>query len=251
VARQGYVNLLPVQHKKSRQPGDSKKMVAARLRFLESGVYCPVAALLNETVFAQMPRVMPFSLLDAGCGEGYYLNGLAAALQQKNDGEASLIGLDISKPAVVCAAKRNKAITWLVASNKQLPVLSASLDMIVCMFGFPIFGAFKRALKPGGKVILLEAAEDHLVELREVIYPDVRKRSLPSLFEAERLGFELVHTDRLLMSAGMLDRQQLGDLLVMTPHLYRASSAGKAAAARLDALRVTIDVSVRVLELSE
>ncbi len=244
------MNLLPVQHKKTLHPGDSKLMVVARQRFLDSGVYRPVADLLNNTVLALMSRDKAFSLLDAGCGEGYYLSRLAAVLRQEGNGEASLIGLDISKPAIVCAAKRSRLVTWLVASNKQLPVLPASLDVIVCMFGFPVFEAFRAALKPGGRIVLLEAGENHLIELREVIYPDVRKHSLPSLTTAAQLGFTLIQNDRLHVLGGTLDRQQLDDLLVMTPHLYRAPREGKEAVARLDRQSVTIDVFVRVLELS-
>jgi 23S rRNA (guanine745-N1)-methyltransferase len=251
VARQGYINLLPVQHKKSKQPGDSKEMVVARQRFLDSDVYEPITNLLIKTVLAQMPKDKSFTLFDAGCGDGYYLDRLTAALQQEKDGEASLIGLDISKPAIIAAAKRNKAITWLVASNKQLPVTPESLDIIVCMFGFPVFEAFKAALKPGGKIILLEVEADHLIELREVIYPEVHKHPLPSLDAAKQLGFELISCDRLREQAGMLNREQLDDLLVMTPHLYRATKEGKEAAARLSELSITIDVCVRVLELGK
>ena len=47
-ARQGYLNLLPVQHKNSRDPGDNAAMVEARRRFLEGGHYAPLAARLAQ-----------------------------------------------------------------------------------------------------------------------------------------------------------------------------------------------------------
>ncbi len=156
VARQGYVNLLPVQHKKSKAPGDSKEMVDARQCFLDSGVYLPIAQMLLRTVDSLLPNG-DVTLLDAGCGEGYYLNYLAAHL---NNESASLIGVDISKPAIVAAARRNKAITWIVGSNKQLPVVPASLDVIICMFGYPMYEAFAKVLKPGGKVLFTYATRD-------------------------------------------------------------------------------------------
>ena len=39
LARQGYVNLLPVQHKHSQNPGDDKAMVRARRAFLTNLVH--------------------------------------------------------------------------------------------------------------------------------------------------------------------------------------------------------------------
>ncbi len=248
VARQGYVNLLPVQHKKSKAPGDSKEMVVARQRFLDGGVYQPIADLLVSTVKSQAESVDGCAILDAGCGEGYYPSYL---MQQLSGEHVSLIGLDISKPAIIAAAKRNKAIIWIVGSNRQLPVLPQTLDMIICMFGFPVYDAFKTALKPGGKIVLLESGEDHLIELREVIYPEVRKRPLPSLEKAEQQGFRLIASERLTKNIGEIDRQQLDDLLVMTPHLYRATKEGKEAVAKLNGLNITIDVCVRVLQLGE
>ena len=52
LAAQGYVNLLPVQNKRSRDPGDSKEMVAARRRFLEVGHYQPIADAVARAVLA-------------------------------------------------------------------------------------------------------------------------------------------------------------------------------------------------------
>lgn len=248
MARQGYVNLLPVQQKKSKSPGDSKEMVIARQRFLDTGVYQPIAALLARNIQGCMADSNSISLLDAGCGEGYYLNFLASQLASRSQGEAALLGLDISKPAVISAAKRSKEIRWLVASNKQLPVMPASLDMIVSMFGFPVYDAFKAALKPGGKIVLVEARVDHLIELRRIIYPQVRERGLPSLEKAAQLGYELTHTESLRIEDVHLDKQQLDDLLIMTPHLYRASKSGKDAVKKLNELSITIDVVLRVLQ---
>src|SRR4030067_3345161 len=79
IASQGYTNLLPVQHKRSRDPGDSKEMVAARRRFLTAGFYQPIAAAVSRGALADLPAVATISCLDAACGEGYYLRQLAAA----------------------------------------------------------------------------------------------------------------------------------------------------------------------------
>ena len=98
IARQGYVNLLPVQHKRTKHPGDSKAMVLARTHFLNSGVYKPIANQLNKLVYTQITAGKETTLLDAGCGEGYYFNAVLNYLSDKEAAtDLSFIGLDISK----------------------------------------------------------------------------------------------------------------------------------------------------------
>jgi 23S rRNA (guanine745-N1)-methyltransferase len=246
VARQGYVNLLPVQNKKSREPGDSTDMVEARRRFLDAGFYEPISRQVNALVQRHLPAGA-VCVMDAGCGEGYYLDQLSRALDGSGR-EASLIGLDIAKPAVIAATRRNKDITWLVASNNNPALLPQSVDLIPCMFGFPIYDAFARVLKPGGKLLLVDAGPDHLIELREVIYPEVRKSPPPGLDKARQEGFELIDSQTLTYQTSELNRAQIADLLRMTPHLFRATHAGKEAAAQLESIRLTVDVQFRVLE---
>jgi 23S rRNA (guanine745-N1)-methyltransferase len=247
LARQGYVNLLPVQNKKSREPGDSGEMVEARRRFLDAGFYAPISATLNALTLPQLP-VGDVCIVDAGCGEGYYLDNLGRALLSHGDGQAALIGLDIAKPAVIAAARRNRDITWLVASNSNPALLPTSVDMILCMFGFPVYPAFAHMLKPGGKVLLVDAGPDHLLQLREIIYPEVRKSPPPALDKAEQSGFALIAEKTLRYDTPDLDRGAIADLLVMTPHLYRATRAGKEAAAQLECISLTVEVVFRVLE---
>lgn len=240
VASQGYIHLLPVQNKRSRDPGDSKEMVAARRRFLESGAYQPIAAAVSHALLADVPARATLGCLDAGCGEGYYLRQLAAAA---GPGQTLvLLGLDISKWAVLAAAKQDHHSAWVVGSNARLPVLSGTLDRVLCMFGFPVYPEFARVLKPGGLLLQVDAGPDHLRELREIIYPTLKpERPLPPEpppgFSAQpetRLRHELV-----------LDPQQIADLLLMTPHLFRATAAGLARAAALPALQLTVDVRLR------
>lgn len=48
MAKEGYVNLLPVQHKRSRDPGDSAEMMQARRAFLDAGHYQPLREQLGR-----------------------------------------------------------------------------------------------------------------------------------------------------------------------------------------------------------
>lgn len=237
IARQGYTHLLPVHKKRSRDPGDSKEMVAARRRFLNAGFYRPIAAAVNESALADLPSNATASYLDAGCGEGYYLRQLALAAG--HDQSLTLLGLDISKWAVIAAAKQNKQPNWVVGSNANLPVQPGTLDRVLCIFGFPVYSEFARVLRPDGQLLQVDAGPDHLRELREIIYPvlkpDARDLKVPEGFVA--LSSEIVRYPLELTSA-----EEVTDLLAMTPHLYRASAEGRAKASALTALSVTVDV---------
>jgi len=245
IAREGYVNLLPVQKKRSLDPGDSKEMVAARRRFLNAGHYQPIAEAASRAVLADLPPGATTSILDAGCGEGYYLRQLAAAATSAGQ-PLAVLGLDISKWAVLAAAKQDPQPNWVVGSNANLPVLPGTLDRVLCMFGFPVYPEFVRVLKPGGQLLQVDAGPDHLRELREIIYPALKPQRtaeppIPAGFtalpgEAVRFQFELAGAE------------PIADLLAMTPHLYRASPEGRARAAALTLLSLTVDVRLTRFE---
>lgn len=248
IARQGYVNLLPVQHKKSRAPGDSKAMVEARQRFLDGGAYTPIAKKLRAEVVECLPQTGHACILDAGCGEGYYLDSLAQNMDLPDS--LSLIGMDIAKPAILAAARRNRELDWIVASNRTPPLLPNSVDLIICMFGFPVFDAFKKLLKPGGHVILVESGVDHLIELRRIIYAEIKTQTLPKLEQAIEQGFALQQESALQFQLKAMPKAQLDDLLLMTPHLFRASHEGKQRVNELEQIDLTVDVSFRRLQLT-
>ena len=89
------------------------------------------------------------ALPDAGCGEGYYLRHIIDGAEQVST-DVTVAALDISKWAVQAAAKQDKRISWLVASNNSIPLADHSVDTLLCVFGFPVSAEFKRVLKPGG-----------------------------------------------------------------------------------------------------
>ena len=236
IASQGYANLLPVQNKRSRDPGDSKEMVAARRRFLNSGAYQPIAEAVSRAVLAGLPATA--SCLDAGCGEGYYLRQLSAAAGERQ--KLAIVGVDISKWAVLAAAKQDRRPAWLVGSNAKLPVQSATLDRVLCLFGFPAYAEFARVIKPGGQLLLVDPGPDHLRELRQVIYPTLKpeRHSTPTV----PAGFSPLPGQTVRFSFALDGAEPIADLLAMTPHLHRASPEGRARAAALTALELTADV---------
>ncbi len=249
-AREGHVHLLPVQHKRSRDPGDSKEMVAARRRFLAAGHYQPLAAavcgsLLQEAPAAQdIPQAAdaPLRVLDAGCGEGFYLRALAAATTRP----LALLGLDISKWAVLAAAKLQREATWVVGSNANLPVQAGTLDRVLCLFGFPVYPQFHRVLAPGGLLLQVDPGPGHLLQLRELIYPQLKpERDTPP---AVPEGFVLLRETPVRFDVTLATPQEIADLLLMTPHLFRASAEGKARVAALQTLDLRVDVRLQTLQ---
>ncbi|MCZ4285271.1 23S rRNA (guanine(745)-N(1))-methyltransferase [Marinobacter salarius] len=240
VARQGYLHLLPVQKKRSLDPGDSKDMVAARRRFLNAGFYQPIAEAVNKAVAPGAADAKPLACLDAGCGEGYYLRQLAAANTERS---LALVGVDISKWATLAAAKQDKRPRWLVGSNANLPVLNGSLDCVLCLFGFPVYSEFARVLKPGGILIQADAGPDHLRELREIIYPSLKPEKPPAVDVPE--GFLSLGTETIRYSLTLESQEAIADLLAMTPHFYRAPAEGRVRAETLETLAVTVEVTLR------
>jgi len=117
-AKEGYVNLMPVQHKRSKQPGDSPEMMESRRRFLDAGHYQP----LRDRVAQKLDEALPAeasTLLDIGCGEGYYTAEVARRLSQQRAIE--VYGLDVAKVAIRNAAKRYREVNFCVASSHRLP----------------------------------------------------------------------------------------------------------------------------------
>ena len=214
IARQGHVNLLPVQNKRSRNPGDTAQQVVSRRAFLDGGFYAPIRdalCALAEDHSCQGP------ILDIGCGEGYYSAGLAQHLN------AELLGLDISKEAVRYAAGRYKNGTWICASAAHLPVKDQSFGLLTSLFALTMPEEFKRVLRSDGAYIQVLAAEDHLLGLKNIIYPELHHKEKFSAPEIP--GFRLVES-RPLRFAFTVEGEQVQNLLSMTPHVYRISKAG-------------------------
>lgn len=216
VAREGYVNLLPVQHKRSLSPGDTGESVAARRRFLAAGHYQP----LREAVARILSGLSAQSLLDLGCGEGYYTEAMAIAVPQ-------VCGLDIAKPAIQLAARQHKAQLWLVASGSLLPFADASLDVVSSLFSPLPVAEMQRVLKPGGHVLMVTPAPEHLWQVREGLFEQVRAHEPDKFLAAFSEHFVL--QQRLRVEAPLvLSQAALKDLLAMTPYAWKATAERRA-----------------------
>ena len=237
VARQGYVNLLTVDRKHSLHPGDTKEMVAARKAFLDAGYYAPIA----QTVCAllQTYHPAPSAILDAGCGEGYYLTKAAEAFP-----DAELWGVDISKDAVRYAAVRNKKAHWLTGTAAALPFADGSFDIVLSMFALTVAGEYARVLKDGGIFLQVLAGEEHLMGLKRLIYPEILRKPKQ---QAQQLdGFTLCEHQILEFPINVETAAQVQNLLSMTPHFWRISKEAAARLAEMQSLSDTAQVVLNV-----
>ena len=231
IARQGYVNLLTVDRKHAKHPGDTKEQVAARKAFLDGGYYQPIADMVRCMTVPLQPR----AVLDAGCGEGYYLTALQEALP-----ETEFSGIDISKDAVRFAAVRNKRALWLTGTAAALPFPDGSFDGLLSMFALTAEQEFARVLTPKGWFLQVIAGPAHLMGLKSIIYPEILHKD--KILHADLRGFRLAQTETLEFSFSLEDPQQVRNLLSMTPHFWRISKDGAARLAATDHLTDTAQV---------
>lgn len=244
VARQGYLNLLGPKDKRSKDPGDSKKMVLARTAFLGADFYQPLADACLYITLDYCSRVADghITLMDAGCGDGYYLHHVQKNLSHNLRGRISLVGFDISKWAVQQSAKRCDG-TWFVGSNRHIPMANSSVDLLFDMFGFPDYSSFLRVLAPGGRLVRLTPGDQHLIQLREIIYPNIKslseRSSYPEILRVvaeKRISYEMT-----------LGSEDLNNLLLMTPHMFRSTPERRQQALNHDQLSLTVDVVIEEL----
>lgn len=231
IARQGYVNLLTVDRKHARHPGDTKEQVAARKAFLDAGYYGPIA----ETVRRLTAPLAPGAVLDAGCGEGYYLTALQQALPR-----TEFAGIDISKDAVRFAAVRNKHALWLTGTAAALPFPAETFDGILSMFALTMEAEFARVLTKDGWFLQVLAGPEHLMGLKQIIYPEILRKE--KTIHPALSGFTLEHTETLEFTFTLSEQAQVRNLLAMTPHYFRISREGALRLDRTDCLTDTAQV---------
>lgn len=237
-ARQGYINLLPVQQKKSLCPGDTREMLTARRNFLSKGYYDPILERIEEYIkdFSEDAE----TYVDCGCGEGWYTKGVADRFSFKN-----VVGTDIAKDAVKMCCNRSRDINWVVATASHLPLNSDFVDVITAVFSLVVPKEYHRVLKKGGIIVEVSAGNNHLVELKEQIYDkvflqDKHQENVDDLFETVEKGY--------IDFSISLKGEDLYNLLVMTPHFHRIKREKKEKLFNIHQLNLTVDCNVRVLK---
>lgn len=237
IAAAGYVNLAS---SKQAGGGDSKQLVSARTEFLSAGYYERFSNAINERASKLAHSGI---IVDAGCGEGYYSNRIAVAA------EADVCGFDLSKFAVMAAAKSAKRnninSTFAVAGIFDMPLRDGCADMVINLFAPCAAEEFARVLKRGGHLIVAGAGERHLEGLKRVIYDNVTKNEtradlpqIPSL--------SLVESAKVSYIINIEQREHIMALFSMTPYYYRTSESGRAALESAERLETIVDFDIFV-----
>jgi 23S rRNA (guanine745-N1)-methyltransferase len=233
LAKEGYLSLLHGRQKGDGR-GDSKAMILARDRVHRAGVFDPLTAAL-----AALPLEKPVrSLLDLGCGEGFFLNQMVQA-----HGSATSYGLDLSVDAVKLAAKTQKRSLIVRADLLQpLPFADSSLDLVQSIFAPRPLAEIKRVLRPGGLALFVHPEADHWQELRAFLpLAKIGEEKLP----ASGLEGFTACTSILVSAQRELDHATLVDLVTMSPSIHRLEREGTAWQNLLPT-RLTTTLSVRV-----
>ncbi len=237
-ARQGYVNLL----RPARAHGDSMAMLRARRRLLDASWYAPLAEEVAATVGAWLRgpgRRIPLEArawVECGCGEGYYLRYLAGALEPElSAGSWRLYGFDLARDAVRMAAGRRysgSGATLFVANMwDRLPFADAGVGATLVIFAPRNPAELTRIVAPGGLLLIVTPAPEHLVEARAALpwlltpEPEKSARLRATLSPTFTLASE-----RAVSFTLALDAEALADMAEMTPHRDVAEEALREAA---------------------
>jgi 23S rRNA (guanine745-N1)-methyltransferase len=203
MARSGYANLLQPQERRSKNPGDSAEVAAARRRVRERGIGQP----LLEAMVAMLAPSVDDVLLDAGCGDGWFLGELQRTIGLEGH------GTDISTPAIDLAARRYPDCTWTVANaDRFLPYADASMTKLTSITARMNPAEFRRVLRGDGRLLVAVAAPDDLIELR-----GEGKERVDRTVETFNEYFTLIDQQRLTTVAN-IDEETARDLRLM---IYR------------------------------
>ena len=241
VAKSGYVNLLPPSAGGKRH-GDDKLMVKARSRFLDKGFYNPLSEAIAHCANNYAEDTV--HVADAGCGEGKYTADLLNFLEARGK-QAHILGLDISKEALIAAGKRCKALKLCAASTAHMPIEDESCHLVLNIFSPFMPEEFARVLKTQGKLIRVVPLEKHLWELKALIY-DEPYPNPPMDMETE--GFKIIEEKQLCYEIELSSSEEIMDLFMMTPYYYKTSAQDQEKASKAEKLKTRLEFGIYVYE---
>lgn len=233
-AKEGYVNLL-VSSKSGSLIGDNRDMANSRKDFLSKGYFSPLADEIIK-IISEHGKENPM-LCDICCGEGWY----GDYIKQKTN--CNMAGFDISKEMVRLAGKRRNGITYFVANLSKIPLKDESVDIAFHLFAPFHEKEFSRIIKKDGLIITAVAGENHLFELKEILYDTPYKN------DEEPPKTELLHLRekrKVKAKIHLTSKKDIDALFKMTPYYYHTSEKDKAKLEKFSELTVTAEFAVFV-----
>ena len=212
LAKFGYVNLAP-QIKQS--ANYDKENFQNRQQILEAGFYQAILDAVSDLLASSKTTT---TILDIGCGEGFYSRKL-----QEGHSEKTFYAFDISKDSVQIAAKSepNWAVNWFVGDLARLPIKDASMDILLDIFSPANYGEFRRVLSKDGILIKVIPTENHLKEIRQKIQNQLTNKdySNQDIKEHFQEHFTILSSQTASLTK-TITAEQLQALLSMTPLLF-------------------------------
>ena len=235
ISREGYVNLLHGKNKSGSLIGDNREMALSRKQFLSKDYFSALSDELIKMIREYAPP-RP-TLCDICSGEGYY------GERAKNAIDCELISFDISKEMLRLCAKRKKSDFCFVASNSKIPLESESVDLAFHLFAPFQEQEFSRIIKKDGVILTAVAGENHLIELKEILYDTPYKND-----EAPPKTEKLIMKEKRKVSkkVTLQSREDIDALFKMTPYYYHTSDKDKAKLDGIESLEVTTEFVVYV-----
>lgn len=227
LSKRGYVNLLRPSKSGAIRHGDDKLMVESRKDFLNQGFYAPLSDAITEILCQHAGEKA--TVLDAGCGEGYYTVNVKRALSTD-----AVYGVDVSRDAIHAASLRDKSLHLAVASIFDLPVPSQSIDVLINLFAPYDDAEFSRVLKENGLLVRAFPAERHLWELKCAVYDTPYENEIDTLALD---GFEILTEKSITFPLDLQKQSEIDALFKMTPYYYKTSREGQARLAALHTLQ--------------
>ncbi len=217
LAKFGYVNLAP-QIKQS--ANYDKENFQNRQQILESGFYQAILKGISD-ILATKPSAK--TVLDIGCGEGFYSRKL-----QEVHPEKTFYAFDISKDSVQIAAKSesNWAVNWFVGDLAHLPIKDASMDILLDIFSPANYGEFRRVLSKDGILIKVIPTENHLKEIRQMVQDQLTKKDYSNQDIKEHFQEHFsIQSSQIASLTKPITAEQRQALLSMTPLLFHVDQS--------------------------
>ena len=246
IAKQGYTNLVLGN---SGSGGDDKEMCRSRHNFHNKDYYkClsdKLADICSEYGFK--------TIIDAGCGEGYYLRKIRNKYKCTETSFDSFCGIDLAKEAVAIAARNerdvedNLKIEYAVAGIFDMPVSDCSVNCILSVFApVPEKEAF-RVLKSSGILIVVSPGEKHLEGLKDAIYEKTYDNETDI---KEFDGFVL--SERLFVKDTItVQHENICELFHLTPFYWKTSEKDASKLSELNELITKIEFILSIYKKVE
>ena len=217
LAKFGYVNLAP-QIKQS--ANYDKENFQNRQQILEAGFYQAILEAVSDLLSNSKNAK---TILDIGCGEGFYSRKL-----QERHPDKTFYAFDISKDSVQIAAKSepNWAVNWFVGDLARLPITDASMDILLDIFSPANYGEFRRVLSKDGILIKVIPTKNHLKEIRQKVQDqltnkDYSNQDIKNHFQEH---FTILSSQTASLTKP-ITTEQLQALLSMTPLLFHVDQS--------------------------